>query len=391
VHDAAGFIRGSLARIRDVMSTIGLRATAGCAIGGGLAGDALAAAMEESRDAATFGRDGRSAFVFGAGELAAIPDAQLEDLAAIAARGETPIHATVGHGGDAAAEVARLRKAGLLRRNSVLLLLEPLPEAEREALAGEGVVVVRSPSAEALAGKAPARLDPRKGPAALGTDAGRPDLFEEARTAYARARSAGEDVTPADAVALLAGGARLASEIFRTPMGSFEPGSAADLLVLDYRPAVPLNPETVCHHVLFGISTAFVQHVMVDGRMVILDRTPVNVDVRNLFRQTQRGALDLWQRMHGAPFPGLGTPMKSVAASEAEPRDRGAPVRRFDEEDVELEPLAQPPEALKPWLVCKPQDEEPAPAAAPAPPRLPEPASAAPGSRNARGFGDGIV
>ena len=309
LHESRGFVRGSLARMRDVLSTIGLRASVACGLTGDLSGDDLESALAESRDAAAFGCGGRTAFLLGAGDVSALTDETLQALAETGRRQETPVHAVVGRSGEADADVARLRSAGLLRPHSVVLLLGALSQDEAQRLADERVVLVRSPSAE-LAGAKPAT--PRAEVAAsgaLGTDGARPDLFEEARLAFARARAAGEAATPEDFVAMLARGQRLASEIFKTRLGSFQPGSAGDLLVLDYRPATPLNSATLCHHVLFGMSAAFVQSVMVDGHFVVRDRTVTNVDVRNLFRQTQRGALDLWQRAFGAELPGVGSPV----------------------------------------------------------------------------------
>jgi 5-methylthioadenosine/S-adenosylhomocysteine deaminase len=396
-HDGPGFVRGSLARIRDVMSTIGLRMTAACGLTSRLSDDGLASALLESRDAATFGCGGRTAFVLGAGDLARIPDSAIETLAEAGRRYQTPIHATIGSGADAAAEIARLRAAGLLRPHSILLLLQPIGAAEAERLSKEGVTLVHSPSAEAATARPPRSLAEFATAGALGTDAGRPDLFEEARLAFSRARAAGDSVAPRDVVALLARGTSLASEIFKTRLGSFEPGSAADLVVLDYRPTVPLNPATLCHHVLFGLSSAAVQHVMVDGHMIVRDRTITNIDVRNLFRQTQRGALDLWQRMFATEFPGLRTLVRSApTAAEAEPRENGREARRFDEDALEFEPLEQPEDALAPWLVCKPpaQSEVEGQPAAPIAPAIPAPAkigTAAEPKRGGAGFGAGIV
>jgi cytosine/adenosine deaminase-related metal-dependent hydrolase len=390
VHDAAGFVRGALGRMRDVMSTIGLRSTVACALRGGPEAGATEDVLREAREAASFGSDGKTAFVLGLGDAAAIADPALAALAEAAGRSETPLSGVIGLRSDAAADVARLRKAGLLRRRSVLLCLGPLPGAERDALAAEGVTLVRSPWAEAHFGRrSPARLEGGPG-AALGTDAGRPDLFEEARAAFARAREAGEPVTAQNVVAMLAQAARIASDAFRTRLGSFEPGAAADLLVLDYRPAAPLNPESVCQHVLFGLSSACVQHVMVDGHLVVRDRLIANVDVRNLFRQTQRGALDLWQRAFRTEYPGLKTPMKAAPA-EAEARERPRETRRYDEEDVEIEPLEVPADAIKPWLVCKPGAEPEPAAASPRRPALPRAAEDAPPRKAGGGFGDGIL
>jgi 5-methylthioadenosine/S-adenosylhomocysteine deaminase len=403
LHESRGFVRGSLARMRDVLSTIGLRASVACGLTGDLSGDALESALLESRDAAAFGCGGRTAFLLGAGDVSALTDATLQALAETGRRHETPVHAVVGRSGEADADVARLRSAGLLRPNSVVLLLGALSSEEVHRLAGERVVLVRSPSGELSAVKPVAPRGEVAASGALGTDGARPDLFEEMRLAFARARAAGEAATPEDFVAMLARGQRLASEIFKTRLGSFQPGSAGDLLVLDYRPATPLNAATVCHHVLFGMSAAFVQSVMVDGHFVVRDRTVTNVDVRNLFRQTQRGALDLWQRAFGTELPGLGVSLRTAATQEGAPREDGREPARRSEDDLEFEPLVHASDPGRPWFVCQQPDSDPAPdadadvpAAAPIPTsarkETPAPSMPTPAPKDrAGGFGAGII
>jgi hypothetical protein len=200
---------------------------------------------------------------------------------------------------------------------------------------------------------------------------------------------------------MLARGQRLASEIFKTRLGSFQPGSAGDLLVLDYRPATPLNSATLCHHLLFGMSAAFVQSVMVDGHFVVRDRTVTNVDVRNLFRQTQRGALDLWQRAFGAELPGVGVSLRPAASQEAAPREEGREPARRNEDDLEFEPLVHSSDPGRPWFVCQQPETDPAPDAdADFPAATPIPASArkdtpapasSPKDRTGGGFGAGVL
>jgi cytosine/adenosine deaminase-related metal-dependent hydrolase len=381
-HDAVGFVRGSLARIRDVMATIGIRSSAAYGVSARLSPEASAVALAESRDAAMAGSGSRTAFLLGADDLATAPEATLAALAESGKRYETPVHAVLGAGADLAG-IERLRKAGLLRPHSVLVVHGALPPAEAARLAEARVTVVRS---SAAAG------------AALGTDSSRPDLFEHARLAFARARAAGDPVSPENVVQMLGRAQQAASGLFKASLGSFEPGSAADLVLLDYRAATPLNAATLAHHVLFGMSAANVQSVMVDGHFVLKDRAIVNVDVRNLFRQTQRGALDLWQRAFGADFPGLDAPVRAQTASDRQETREPA---RFDEQDLEFEPLVHPADTSKPWLVCRPGAEaetQPVSSVPPAAPSIPAAATRrgdppAPGAKKSGGggFGAGIV
>jgi cytosine/adenosine deaminase-related metal-dependent hydrolase len=132
---------------------------------------------------------------------------------------------------------------------------------------------------------------------ALGTDGIGANMFEEAKFAFFKAQDAGKSIGAEACVELLTGGHRLASEIFRCPIGSLEPGSAADLIVLDYPTPTPLHVGNLAWHLIFGITHAHVESVMVNGRWLIQNREFVHADVNALYQKAQVAAKALWQRM----------------------------------------------------------------------------------------------
>ncbi|MFI5174871.1 MAG: putative aminohydrolase SsnA [Terriglobia bacterium] len=153
---------------------------------------------------------------------------------------------------------------------------------------------------------APARFGER---VALGTDGITSNMFEEAKFAFFKWRdSAYQDDPPKgangegpsapklDVVALLANGHRLASEIFGLNFGTLQPGSEADLIILDYPSPTPMTRENFAGHLLFGMDASHVESVMVAGRFVVKDRQFPHLDIPSIYQKSSILARHLWDR-----------------------------------------------------------------------------------------------
>jgi cytosine/adenosine deaminase-related metal-dependent hydrolase len=97
----------------------------------------------------------------------------------------------------------------------------------------------------------------------------------------------------------LAGGQRIATEMFGIPIGVLDPGAAADLIVLDYPSPTPLHNGNLSWHVIFGMSHAHVESVIVAGKFLVKDRHFVDRDVALLYREAQNVAQKLWKGIKG--------------------------------------------------------------------------------------------
>jgi cytosine/adenosine deaminase-related metal-dependent hydrolase len=141
-----------------------------------------------------------------------------------------------------------LAARGLLSARAVVGPAATAAHAEAVALAQAGANVVATPRAAMYFGAPTPPLLPLAAlgvPVLLGTDGLFPDVAGEAvavammhrlaeRTAGAAADLVGRVAWPA--------AARLASDLFGAPLGALEAGALADVVVLDWRPPVPL-PE----------------------------------------------------------------------------------------------------------------------------------------------------
>jgi cytosine/adenosine deaminase-related metal-dependent hydrolase len=128
----------------------------------------------------------------------------------------------------------------------------------------------------------------------LGTDVMTLDVFAEAQMAALRAADSGQ---PIDVLRFLANGHRLASEAFGVTVGPLQPGSVADLLVLDALPFTPLEPATLAAHLLHGLGARNVESVLVDGLWRVWKRKVLGVDVAEVSRQASLAARAVWARM----------------------------------------------------------------------------------------------
>jgi putative selenium metabolism protein SsnA len=106
-------------------------------------------------------------------------------------------------------------------------------------------------------------------PPQLGTDGIGADMWREARTAEFKSHDAGLPIPFGHSLKMLGQSARFASKCLEVTLGVLEPGTAADLVLTNYRPATPLTAENLAGHFLFAMGPEFVRDVMVDGWWVM--------------------------------------------------------------------------------------------------------------------------
>jgi cytosine/adenosine deaminase-related metal-dependent hydrolase len=131
---------------------------------------------------------------------------------------------------------------------------------------------------------------------ALGTDGIGSDMIEEFRAAFFKHRDAGGPLWPGDFARFLQAGNELVQRCFGGTFGSIEPGVVADLAVLDYRPPTPLVDGNVAGHLAYGMSSADVETVIVNGR-VVLENRRFPWDIEPVYAQARDAARKLWANM----------------------------------------------------------------------------------------------
>ena len=130
----------------------------------------------------------------------------------------------------------------------------------------------------------------------MGTDGIGADMFDEARFAFFKGRDA-RLAAGADAwLEVLANNQRLASQTFGVEMGTLNEGAAADLVVMDYQPPTPLTAENLAWHLIFGMSSAMIESVMVAGRFIIRERRAAYPEAA-LYERARQAAAKLWKKL----------------------------------------------------------------------------------------------
>jgi putative selenium metabolism protein SsnA len=192
--------------------------------------------------------------------------------------------------------IERLAKHDALNAPTILAHGIHLSDEEIEGAKAAGVWLAHNPRSNAnnQVGYAPvAKFGQRM---VLGTDGIGADMFEEARFAYFKGRDSGSGLGADDWLRVLENNHKLASEMFGEKLGAIDPGSPADLLVLDYQPPTPLTSENLAWHLAFAISAAAVESVMVNGRFVIKNRQAA-FDDEYLSAQARIATDKLWKKL----------------------------------------------------------------------------------------------
>lgn len=237
-----------------------------------------------------------------------------ERLAALCAERRAAVHIhlaedRVDQSRDGVGTAAWLERCGLLRSGAgeggevppLLAHGVHLSDAEAARLCELGAVVVHNPRSNlnnAVGYARPWRI----GRLCLGTDGIGADMLAEAQVAFflqqTERRRAAEPGS-FDVLDVLAANQTLAGRLFGRRLGRLQPGAPADLVVTDYLPPTPLLEDggNLAGHLLFGLSSRHVRHVLCNGRLLLRDRQLPHLDEAALAARAQQLARRLWQRL----------------------------------------------------------------------------------------------
>ena len=199
--------------------------------------------------------------------------------------------------------IERLHDIGLLAPDVVLAHCVHLNDNELNIVAKTGAKVAHNPMSNMLNAVGTARVPDmlRKGiSVGLGNDGYIFDGFDNMRAAYLIHRSVTRDPNAIDAYEILEMATIRGAELYglERQIGSIERGKRADLIVIkpDILPT-PLNPDSVVGHLINTIDGDDVRTTIVDGRIVMKDRTVTTLDEIDAQGKGQDAAAALWQRL----------------------------------------------------------------------------------------------
>ena len=192
--------------------------------------------------------------------------------------------------------LARLDSFGLLTDASLIghgLYLTP---ADRDLLNARGAFLAHASRSNMNNGVGYNSSLPHLKNVVLGTDGIGSDMFLEAKFAWFRHRDSGGPLGPGAFMRFLQSGNELLRKYFGEQFGRVEKGYKADLVILDYDSPTPLVRENVAGHVLFGMGSRDVNTVIVNGKIVMENRT-FPWDTAPVYAEAQAAARALWQQM----------------------------------------------------------------------------------------------
>lgn len=307
-HSSPSHIRGSLDTVREAIENIGLRAVLCYEVTDRGSRDERDAGIAENRaflERTSGAPKGLFRALVGAhasftlagsslqacAELMRAYDAGLHIHAAEDRCDEDDAHSHYGIG-----VVDRLAASGCLNGRTIMAHGTHLDEKEIGIAREAGVWFAHNPRSNMnnRVGYAPVnRFGDRL---VLGTDGIGADMFEEARFAFFKAREMHPGIGADRWLKALASNQEMASRQFGVDLARLRPGSAADLVVLDYRSPTPISAENLAWHFIFGLSSACVESVMVAGRFVVRNRQPA-FGVREVYEKARQASQKLWKRL----------------------------------------------------------------------------------------------
>jgi putative selenium metabolism protein SsnA len=201
-----------------------------------------------------------------------------------------------------ASAIERLARAGALDSRTLAAHCLHVSTNDIATLARRGANVVHNPQSNCNNAVGAARLPElmeRGIRVGLGSDGYSPRMWDEFKTAFhvQKLRAGDPRVGYAEAyAAAFLNNREIARNVWGMEIGRIETGARADLVLVDYFPPTPLVADNLFGHLLFGISNAPVDMLLVNGRAIVRDRRCVTLDERAVAEKAAIQARSLWRR-----------------------------------------------------------------------------------------------
>ncbi|MBZ5726012.1 MAG: putative aminohydrolase SsnA [Acidobacteriia bacterium] len=215
----------------------------------------------------------------------------------------TGFHVHVAEDRSDAGAVARLRDFGVLDQRTLAVHCLHVTAAEMGMLAKSGANAIHNPQSNCNNAVGVAKLPElmRRGVlVGLGSDGYTARMWDEFKTAFHLQKLRARDPRAAGAEAYAAAflnNREIVRKIWGLEIGRIATGARADLMLVDYFPPTPLHSGNLFSHLLFGISNAPVDTLIVNGRTIVRDKRCVTVDERKIAEKAAAQAKSLWKRL----------------------------------------------------------------------------------------------
>jgi putative selenium metabolism protein SsnA len=199
--------------------------------------------------------------------------------------------------------IERLHKYGVLSGKSIAVHCIHITEEEMELLRESGVAVVHNPQSNMgnAVGVSPALDMLKKGIlVGMGTDGYAADVLESYKTAailHKHAKGIPSAAWAEPPAMLFQNNRQIMERFIGGKVGILSKDSYADIIIVDYKGPTPVDAGTINSHILFGVTGRHVDTTIINGRVVMRDRTLVNIDEEALLAKSRELAKKLWDRI----------------------------------------------------------------------------------------------
>ncbi|MCP4542047.1 MAG: putative aminohydrolase SsnA [Chloroflexi bacterium] len=201
--------------------------------------------------------------------------------------------------------VHRLHDAGILGPRTIAVHCVHVDESEIEVLAKTGTWVTHQPRSNMnnAVGVAPVEQMLQAGVnLGLGNDGFSNQMLAEIKAAYLIHKLDQRDplAMPGDLVMRMAyaHNAQLARVFWPDlELGELCQGTAADFVLLDYRPTTPLTAGNLPWHLLFGVEASAITATVCAGQVLMRDRKLLTLDEETITARSRELAVQTWERV----------------------------------------------------------------------------------------------
>jgi putative selenium metabolism protein SsnA len=301
-HSSPNACGGSLDRIEQAFREVGLRGALCYEISDRNGRKNAAEALQENIRFIEQPHDGMIGASIGLHAAFTLGDATLRACVEANQSLRTGFHIHVAEDACDSRAVARLEKFGVLGERTLAAHCVHVSAGDIATLARRGVNVVHNPQSNcnnAVGAAKLLELVHRGVLVGAGSDGYSPRMWDEFKTAFhvqkLTARDPRVGYAEAYAAALL-NNRTIVHKIWGLDIGRIQTGAKADLILVDYFPPTRLDRDNIFGHLLFGISNAPIDSLIVNGRYIIRNKQCVTVDERAAAEKAAKQARSLWRR-----------------------------------------------------------------------------------------------
>lgn len=199
--------------------------------------------------------------------------------------------------------VERLLSHGILGSKSVAGHCIHINEKDKELLNREHVMVVHNPESNmgnAVGAPDVISLLNHGVLTGLGTDGYTHDMLESLKVSQLLMKHhlKRSDRGFAESCGLLFdNNPKIAGRILQDEVGILKKNALADVILVKYEPATPLNKDNFNGHLMFGVQGAMTDTTLINGKFVMKNRKLTVADETELLSACRKSAEDLWKRL----------------------------------------------------------------------------------------------